>query len=104
MIILAKKGGGRLKKVNAKFSKGVDFWKFGVLTEEGFEAKIGKKMAWFLRRMGVVVQKLTFFNPRQRGETASWGQKKGDFRARMTPQDELFFVVILNIIMARNKC
>ena len=41
--------------------------------------------------MGVDVQNLTYFNPRQRVETTSKRQKMAVFWARMTPQDELFF-------------
>ena len=98
MFILAKKGGGTLKKVNAKFSKGVDFWKLDVLTEAGVKAKKRQKIVKILHRMGIGAQKLTYFNPRQRVESASKRQKRGDFRARITLQDELFFVVILNTI------
>ena len=69
-----------------------------MLTKGGVEAKKLKKNAKFLHRIGTGVQDLTFFNPRQRVELASKRQKKGDFRARMTLYDELFFVVILNTL------
>ena len=96
MTIMEKKGGGRLKKVNAKFSKGVDFWKFGVLTEEQVEAKKWQKNAKNLHRTGRDVQELTFFNSRRSVEFASEGQKTVDFWSRIALQDELFFMVILN--------
>ena len=101
MPILAKFGDFSISKVNAKFSKGVDFWKFGELTEEDVEAKKWQKIAKNLHRMGTDVQKLAYLSPRQHGETALSGSEKADFRARITPQAELFLVVILNIVFIR---
>ena len=70
-----------------------------MLTEEGIEAKKRPKKAENLHRTGLVVQILTFLNPRRSGKFASEGSKKADFRARITLQDELFLVVILNTIL-----
>ena len=41
----AEKSNGRRKKVNAKLFCGVDFWKFGVLTETRFGAKFEPDIA-----------------------------------------------------------
>ena len=41
------------------------------ITEEEVEAKKWQKIAQKLRRMGLGVQELTFFNPRQRVKIAS---------------------------------
>ena len=42
-LISSKFGSFSFSKVNAKFSKGVDFWKFGVLKNERNEPKNAKK-------------------------------------------------------------
>ena len=95
-FVFSEKSDGRLKKVNAKFSKGVDFWKFGVLTEAGVEEKKWQKNARNLHRRTIGVQKLTFLILVGVANRLSKGSKKGDFWARTTLQDELFLVVILN--------
>ena len=59
---------------------------------------MGKK-AQKLHRMGISVQKLANPIPRRSGETASKRSNKGFFRPKMTLQDELFLVVILNTIL-----
>ena len=69
-----------------------------MLTEAEVEAKKQQKNVKNLHRMGRAVQDLTFFSPQRSGKFASEGSKKGDFRARITLQDELFLVVILNTI------
>ena len=91
MLILKENGSGRQKKVNAKFSKGVDFWKFRVLTERRIEAKKLQKNEKNLHGMGVGVQKLTYFNSRRLVESSSWGLKKGAFRAKMDAPRRTFF-------------
>lgn len=72
-----------------------------MLTEEDVEAKKWQKIAKNLHRMGTDVQKLAYLSPRQHGETALSGSEKADFRARISPQAELFLVVILNIVFIR---
>ena len=70
-----------------------------MLTEEGIEAKKLKKNVKILHKVGIDVQILTYFNPRQRVESASKRLKKAVFWARITRQDELFLVVILNTVL-----
>ena len=90
-LFLTDKGAGRLKKVNAKFSKGVDFWKFRVLTERRLEAKNSKKMRKICTEWVLVCKKLTYFNSRRLVESSSWGLKKGAFRAKMDAPRRTFF-------------
>ena len=55
MTKMDEKANGWLEKVNAKFFCGVDFFKFGVLTETWFEAKFWAVIAqkgWYVQEFG----------------------------------------------------